>query len=124
MLLAHGLQHQGQAFHEGLERDLAVKDERIGTLAQELETAKKQAEENESARKAAEEQIEKMHHDFRDYQKTKCDEHNKVVAGAQRAAHIYWDLIESVDEESEAPHDVPIVEFMEWLMNELAVMNI
>ena len=26
-------------------------------------------------------------------------------------------------EESEAPRDAPIIEFMEWLVNELAVMN-
>jgi hypothetical protein len=82
MLLTHGLQHQGQAFHEGLERDLAAKDERICILEQELEAAKKLAEENDSARRTVEEQIEKMRHDFRDYKRKKCDEHNKVIASA------------------------------------------
>jgi predicted nucleic acid-binding Zn-ribbon protein len=82
MLLARGLQHQGYAFRQGLEKDLVAKDKRIQTLEQELETAKKLAEENEAARKTVEEQIEMMRHDFRDYQKKKHDEHNKVVAGA------------------------------------------
>ena len=67
MLLARGLQHQGQAFHQGLEKDLVAKDERIRALEQELEAAKKLAEENEATRKTAEEQIEEMCCDFRDY---------------------------------------------------------
>ena len=36
---------------------------------------------------------------------------------------MYKDLIESVGEESEAPRDAPIVDFMEWLANELATMS-
>jgi len=36
---------------------------------------------------------------------------------------MYKDLIESVDEESEAPHDAPIVDFMEWPANELATVS-
>ena len=95
MLLACGLQHQGEAFHRGLEKDLAAKDERIRTLEQELEAAKKLAEENEAAHRTAEEQIEMMRLDFRDCQKKKHDEHNKLVAGAQRAANMYKNLIES-----------------------------
>ena len=64
-----------------------------------------------------------MHHDFEEYQKQKRDAHNKVVAGAQRAANVYKELIESVGEETEAPSDVPVVDFMEWLANELATVS-
>jgi hypothetical protein len=75
MLVARGLQHQGQAFHQGLKRDLAAKDARIQALKQ-LEVAKKLSEENDAARKTAKEQIEKMRTDFEGYQKRKRDEHN------------------------------------------------
>ena len=68
MLLARGLQHQGQAFCQGLKRK--------------LEVDKKLAEENEATRKTAEEQAEKMHQEFDDYQRQKRDERKKVVAGA------------------------------------------
>lgn len=64
-----------------------------------------------------------MWHDFRDYQKKKHDEHNQPVAGAQRATNMYKDLIESVDEESETPHDSPVIDFMEWLANDLATVS-
>ena len=37
---------------------------------------------------------------------------------------MYKDLIESMGEESEAPRDSPVVDFMEWLANELATMKI
>ena len=46
-----------------------------------------------------------------------------VVVGAQRAANMYKELIESVSEESEEPHNAPVVDFMEWLANELATMS-
>lgn len=45
--------------------------------------------------------------------KKKHDEHNRVIIGAERAANVYRDLIESVGEESEAPRDAPVVDFME-----------
>jgi hypothetical protein len=57
------------------------------------------------------------------YQKRKLEERNKLVTGTQRAVNVYKDFIESVGEESEAPRDAPIVDFMEWLANELATMN-
>ena len=38
-------------------------------------------------------------------------------------ANIYKDLIESMGEESEAPLDAPVVDFVEWLANELATAN-
>ena len=71
MLLAWGLQQQGLAFRQGLEKELAPKDEWILALEQELEAANKLAEENASARKATKEQMEKMRNDFVDYQKKK-----------------------------------------------------
>jgi len=74
------------------------------------------------AQKATEEQMEKMRNDFADYQKKKWDEHSKVVAGTQRAANVYKDLLESVGEETEAPSDAPVIDFMEWLANELATV--
>ena len=37
---------------------------------------------------------------------------------------MYKDLMESVGEDSEVPHDAPVVDFMEWLANELATMKI
>ena len=67
MLLAWGLQQQGLAFRQGLEKELAPKDEWILALEQELEAANKLTEENASAQKAAEEQMEKMRNDFADY---------------------------------------------------------
>ena len=36
---------------------------------------------------------------------------------------MHKDLIESVGEELEAPCDAPVVNFMEWLVNELATMS-
>jgi hypothetical protein len=111
------------AFCQGLEKDLVAKDERIWALEQELEMAKKLVEENDAAHKTAEEQIEKMHHDFAEYQKQKCEERNWVIAGTQRAANVYKELIESVGEETEAPRDAPVVDFMEWLVNELATVS-
>ena len=81
------------------------------------------AEENASALKTMEEQVEKMRQDFEGYQKRKLKERSKLVARAQRAVNMYKDLIESVGEESEAPRDAPIVDFMEWLANELATMS-
>ena len=36
---------------------------------------------------------------------------------------MYKDLIESMGKESEAPCDAPIVDFMEWLVNELATVS-
>ena len=82
MLLARGLQYKGQAFCQGLEKDLVAKDEQIWALKQELEVAKKLAKENEDTHKTTEEQIKKMRVDFEGYRKKKRDEHNKVVAGA------------------------------------------
>jgi hypothetical protein len=37
--------------------------------------------------------------------------------------NVYKDFIESVGGESEAPRDAPVVDFMEWLANELATVN-
>ena len=45
------------------------------------------------------------------------------MAGAQRAADVYKELIQSVGKEAKAPSDAPIVDFMEWLTNELATMS-
>ena len=36
---------------------------------------------------------------------------------------MYKDLIESIGKESKAPRDAPVVDFMEWLVNELATMS-
>ena len=36
---------------------------------------------------------------------------------------MYKELIESVGEESEAPHDAPVLDFMEWLVNEMATVS-
>ena len=41
------------------------------------------------------------------------EEQNKLVAGAQRAANMYKDLIESMGKESEAPRDALVADFME-----------
>ena len=81
-------------------------------------------EDNESARKVVEEQMEKMRVDFEGYHRKKREEHNRIVTGAQRAANVYKDLIEGVSEETEAPSDAPVVDFMEWLANELAIVNV
>ena len=77
-----GASTSGPSFSLGLEKDLAAKDALIQALEQELEVAKKLAEENEAACKTTEEQTEEMHRDFRDYQKKKCVERNKVIADA------------------------------------------
>ena len=61
------------------------------------------AEENDIVRKTTEEQIKKVRQEFKGYQKKKLEERNRVVAGAQKAANMYKELIESVGEESEAP---------------------
>lgn len=123
MLLARGLQHQGQAFCQGLEKDLAAKEAWIWALEQELDAARKLAKENDAAHKTDEEQIKKMRHDFEEYRKEKRNERSKIVAGAQRAVNVYRELIESMGEEMEAPDDAPIVDFMEWLANELATVS-
>ena len=81
------------------------------------------AKKNASTRKTIEEQVEKMRQDFEGYQKRKLEEWNKLVAGAQRAANMYKDLIESMGKESEAPRDALVADFMEWLANELATMS-
>jgi hypothetical protein len=36
---------------------------------------------------------------------------------------VYKDLIESIGEESETSRDAPVVDFMEWLANELATVS-
>ena len=36
---------------------------------------------------------------------------------------MYKELVESVGEEMEVPKDAPVVDFMEWLVNELATMS-
>lgn len=100
-----------------------AKEERILALEQELEAANKLAEENASSRKAAEEQMVKMRHDLNDHQKQKRDEHKKFIARAQRAVTVYRDLLESVSEETEAPRNAPIADFMEWLANKLATVS-
>ena len=64
-----------------------------------------------------------MRQDFEGYQKRKLEEWSKLVTGTQRVANMYKDLIESMGEESEAPRDALIVDFMEWLANELATMS-
>jgi hypothetical protein len=64
-----------------------------------------------------------MRLDFEDYQKRKREEGNRLVAGAQRAANVYKDLTESVGEESEVPREAPVVDFMEWLANELTTVS-
>lgn len=84
MLLAQGLQQQGQAYRQGLEKELAHRDDKIRALEQELETAKKQAEEAETARKISEVQVEKMREDFDCYHRQKNDERKKIVADAKR----------------------------------------
>ena len=43
--------------------------------------------------------------------------------GAHRAADVYKVLILSMGKEAEAPSDTPIVDFMEWLANELATVG-
>jgi len=93
------------AFHQGLEKELATKDDQIWALEQELEAAKKLTEDNEAVGKSTEEQIAKMREDFEGYRKQKREERDKVVAGAQRAANVYKELIKSVGEETEAPSD-------------------
>ena len=93
MLLAQGLQQQGLAFHQGLERELATKVDKLWALEQELEAAKKLAKENKAARKTTKEQIAKMHEDFDWYHRQRCDERNKIVASTQRAADVYKELI-------------------------------
>jgi archaellum component FlaC len=123
MLLAHELQHQGHAFRQDLEKDLAAKDESIQAHKKELEAAKKLVEENGAACKTVEEQIDKVHQDFMGYQKRKLEEWNKLVTGTQRAVNVYKDLIESIGKESETPRNAPIVDFMEWLANELATIS-
>ena len=45
------------------------------------------------------------------------------MVGAHRAADVYKVLILSMGKEAEAPSDTPIVDFMEWLANELATMS-
>ena len=45
------------------------------------------------------------------------------MTGAQRAVDVYKELIQSVGEETEVPSDAPIVDFMEWLANELATVS-
>ena len=37
--------------------------------------------------------------------------------------NVYKELIESVGKEMEAPSDAPVVDFMEWLANELATVS-
>ena len=37
--------------------------------------------------------------------------------------NVYKDLLESFGEETEAPSDAPVVDFMEWLANELATVS-
>jgi hypothetical protein len=96
---------------------------RFEPLEKELEAAKRLAKENDAARKSAEEQIKKIRQDFMGYQKRKLEERNKLVTHAQRAVNVYKDLIESMGGESEAPHDAPVVDFMEWLANEMATVN-
>ena len=113
MLLVWGLQHQGQAFRQGLEKDLTAKDERIWALKRELEIAKKLAEESETARKTLEEQIEKMQKDFEEYSQQRRDEHKKVVVDAQKVVNIYKDLIQSMGKKTEMPRDTLVVDFMD-----------
>ena len=60
MLLAQGLQHQGQAFVQDLEKELTAKDVRIQAIEKGLEAAKELDEKNASARKITEEQVENM----------------------------------------------------------------
>ena len=64
-----------------------------------------------------------MRQDFEGYQKRKLEEWSKLVTGTQRVANMYKDLIESVGEELEAPCDAPVLDFMEWLANELAIVS-
>ena len=45
------------------------------------------------------------------------------MADTQRATDVYKEMIQSVGEETEAPSDAPIVDFMEWLANELATVS-
>lgn len=113
MLLARGLRQQGQAICQNLKRELANRAKKIRALEQELEVAKKQAEEVETARKASEEQIKKMHEDFDEYRWQKRDERKKVIVDAQKVVDVYKDLIQSVGEETEAPSDAPVVDFMD-----------
>jgi hypothetical protein len=37
--------------------------------------------------------------------------------------NVYKELIKSVGEETEAPSNAPVVDFMEWLENELAIVS-
>ena len=37
--------------------------------------------------------------------------------------NVYKELIESVGVELEVPHDAPVVDFMEWLSNEMATVS-
>ena len=45
------------------------------------------------------------------------------MAGAQRAVDVYKELIQSVGKEVMVPSDAPIIDFMEWLANELATVS-
>lgn len=65
----------------------------------------------------------KICEDFDTYHRQKHDERNRVVAGTQRAVNVYKELIQSMGEETKAPSDVPIVDFMEWLDNELDTVS-
>ena len=47
----------------------------------------------------------------------------RFFANAQRAVNVYKDLLKSVGEETEAPHDALVIDFMEWLANELATLR-
>ena len=45
------------------------------------------------------------------------------MADTQKVANVYKELIQSVGEETEAPSDEPVVDFMDWLANELATLG-
>lgn len=45
------------------------------------------------------------------------------MADAQKVANVYKELTQSVGEETEAPSDAPVVDFMDWLANELATLG-
>ena len=119
MILTRGLDRQGQAYQEKMERDLAAKTDQIRALEKVLEMAKKKTEEEETSRKAAKAVAAKVKNDFHTDRKRKSDEKKQFAADAH-IADIYLGLIHSVGTETEAPRETTVPSFMSWLADEFA----
>lgn len=80
--------------------------------------------EAEAGRKTADELVTRMQADFEGYRRTTTEKRQKLVAEAQKVLDVYKELLMAVGEGAEPPANIPVADFLTWLLGELATLGV